>query len=174
MAAFISDSKDETRLDWAVLRDGGISLYLNHEFLNEDVMKLQALEYSVKSFDCSTWLTPADMHDSLQNTLEFPSYYGRNFNALNDCLQDLEVPFIGGLSLVFRHFDRFANASPENQDLAFSVLDLCVRASRTHMLTGRRFLTLVQSDDPTLQFEGLGAIDTPWNRRECLAKNRNL
>ena len=175
MAVFIPDSEDQTRLDWKVLRDGGISIYRNHVFLDEDVVTLQTNQYSVRCLDCSTWLTSADMHDSLKHTLQFPDYYGRNLGALNDCLQEnLDVPLVGGLVIIFRNFDRFANVSPESLQLASGILDICARSSRVHMLTGRRFLIFVQSDDPKIRFDGLGSVSGHWNRREWLSKNREL
>ena len=35
---------------------------------------------------------PADVHAYLAATLRFPAYYGRNLDALNDCLGDLDRP----------------------------------------------------------------------------------
>lgn len=32
----------------------------------------------------------AKVHDYLKEMLEFPEYYGNNFDALHDCLTDLE------------------------------------------------------------------------------------
>jgi hypothetical protein len=64
------------------------------------------------------------------------------------------------------------------------LLDILSRASHEFLLTGRRFLTLVQSDyygmnlnaldDPRLSFPQLGGRAPGWNRKEWLNRNRGL
>jgi RNAse (barnase) inhibitor barstar len=110
------------------------------------------------------------VHDSLEKNLSFPSYYGRNFHALLDCLRDLNVPVEGGVAIVFRAFDVYSSSSND----ARMILDIFGRASRYFLLTGRRFLVLVQSDDPLMHYEGLACVSTIWNRREWLNKDRGL
>lgn len=36
--------------------------------------------------------TRAQLHDALQSQLDLPDYYGRNLDALYDCLTDLHEP----------------------------------------------------------------------------------
>lgn len=35
------------------------------------------------------WRTEQDVHDALARVLQFPGYYGRNLDALFDCLREL-------------------------------------------------------------------------------------
>ena len=35
------------------------------------------------------WRTEQDVHDALARALQFPGYYGRNLDALFDCLREL-------------------------------------------------------------------------------------
>ncbi len=37
----------------------------------------------------AAWRTPGDAHDALARALQFPGYYGRNLDALHDCLTEL-------------------------------------------------------------------------------------
>ena len=109
----------------------------------------------------------------------FPSYYGGNLNALNDCMcEDLEVPEVGGLVLVLRHYDRYSNgthaAHNSGRSEAEIVLDIFARASRYQMLKGRRLITLAQSGDPLIHFDNLDGVSATWNSREWLNENRNL
>lgn len=118
------------------------------------------------------------MHDALRSALSFPYYYGRNLDALNDCLADIPVPDVGGVALVFHHYDQLAAVGlardPDNKDLAKIVLHIFADAVRYHMLFGRRMLILVQSDDPRISFEDLAGISAQWNPGERLNKNRGL
>lgn len=43
-------------------------------------------EYTV---DCGLMKDRASVHDALQQSLPLPDYYGRNLDALYDCLQEL-------------------------------------------------------------------------------------
>ena len=40
--------------------------------------------------DGNAIFTSPDLHKALAEALSFPEYYGRNFDALYDCLTDLE------------------------------------------------------------------------------------
>ena len=107
----------------------------------------------------------------VRRVLEFPAHYGENLAAFSDCLSDLPVPEQGGAALEFRHFDAFAR---RDYQLAYAVLDIVAANARRFLLTGRRVLGLVQSDDPELTFEGLGACPAVWNPREWLNASRGL
>ncbi len=45
MAAFDQQEEFRKRLDWEILRDGGINLYLRHEYLDADVDWLRMQHY---------------------------------------------------------------------------------------------------------------------------------
>ncbi len=103
------------------------------------------------------------MHVSLEAALSFPAYYGKNLDALDECIQeDLAMPDVGGLVLVLYHYDQFARANlgvgSNQKSIAEVVLDIFARAVRYHMLFGRRLLILVQSDHSRIQFARLGGI----------------
>jgi Barstar (barnase inhibitor) len=177
MAVFGQD--EDRTLDWSILRDGGISLYRNRKYLGEDMKWLELQGYRVFSVDCAAWTSHDALHKSLEEWLSFPAYYGRNFHALRDCLSDLEVSDDGGLALVLNSYDVYARGlGATNQKTgthdAQTVLHILAETSRYFLLRGRRFITLVQSDDPSMSFEGLGGVATQWNRREWLNKDRGL
>lgn len=177
MASFRDDEAGNA-LDWAILRDGGIALYRNREWLDGDLQLLSVRGYIVHRFECSDWTSEEIMHTSLAAALEFPHYYGKNLNALDECLAELNVPNEGGMAVVLESYDRFLDGAggvtPGRRELATTVLDILASASRFYLLTGRRFIILVQSDDPRLHFEGLGCVATHWNWREWTQKNRGL
>ncbi len=54
--------------------------------LQEAITELERLGYRVVLLDAGTWHDEADFHRDIAEALSFPSYYGRNLDALNDCL----------------------------------------------------------------------------------------
>jgi len=179
MAVFSANEVLDQRLDWTVLRDGGVALYWRSEILADDLLWFGSNGYHIVSFEAANWLTEDQMHDSFKAGLSFPDYYGKNLDALNECMcDDLVVPDAGGLVLVLNHYDHFAkvnlDAGSSGKKIADVVLDIFAGATRYHMLFGRRLLILVQSDDAWIQFGRLGGMAASWNRREWLNKNRGL
>ena len=159
MANFKADEVNDEQRDWIMLRDGGVYLYWRQEILADDVDWLKSNGYRIIFFDATEWQSASDwesenlMHESLKAQLSFPDYYGKNLDALDECvLDDLVVPDSGGLALVLNHYDRFfkpvLNRASDEGSTAAVVLSIFTKAVRYHMLFGRRLLILVQSDDP--------------------------
>ena len=42
--------------------------------------------------DCASIETPRQLHEQLATLLHFPEYYGKNLDALFDCLSELDTP----------------------------------------------------------------------------------
>jgi len=172
VAAFdFDDMIEPTRLDFTLLQNGPITLYFRRHVQERDVAWLAAHGYDVKTFDCSGWTTSEAMNDALASTLGFPSHYGRNSAALRDCLSDLQIPGESGLVLVFRRYDVYAKHAAHD---AAGVLDVIGESSRWFLLFGRRLLALVQSDDPRIAFEPVGASPVSWNGWEADPATRGL
>ena len=103
--------------------------------------------------------------------MSLPPYYGKNLASWIDCVGELAVPDEGGMVLVFRRYDAFAKTQPQ---FAQTILDSLETTSRRFLLTGRRLLALVQSDDPRIRFERVGAMPVTWNPREWLDADRGV
>jgi RNAse (barnase) inhibitor barstar len=179
MTAFTPDESNAQRLDWAILRDGGVHLYWRPEILDEDRSWLESNGYRIVTFDCAEWDSALEMHRSLKEKLSFPDYYRSNLDALDECVcDDLVIPDEGRLVLVLNHYDQLVKSvdggKSMSQGVANAVLDVFARAIRYQMLFGKRLIALVQSDDPLLEFAGLDAVRAAWNSREWLNKNRGL
>ena len=163
-------SADEAeRLDWRLLERGAIALYHRSSVLSHDVAWLRQHRYQVYELDAVQWSTPADFHTDAQRVLGFPAFYAKNLAAWLDFLGELAVPDESGAALIFRHFDAFVRTQPQ---FAHTLLDSIESTSRRFLLTGRRFLALVQSDDPRIRFERVGALPVTWNPREWLDNDR--
>jgi RNAse (barnase) inhibitor barstar len=172
MATFTENESNS--LDYTILRDGGVSLYRRKDFLQQDGGKLSEAGYKLFHFACERWTSEDEMHQNLLKELSFPSYYGNNLNALDEVMAEIDVPATGGVALVLFHYDKFAQGIGAAYGLSETVLHILSKTSHEFLLTGRRFLTLVQSDDPNLSFPQLGRRAPSWNSREWLNKDRGL
>ncbi|MEO8554502.1 MAG: barstar family protein [Kofleriaceae bacterium] len=169
MAIFRDDANPWNQLDWRLLQHGPISLYSRPELLAEDVAWLAARHYAIDRLDCRDWTTSTEVYRALASAFTFPAYFGENLAALNDCLGTLSVPDEGGRVIVFDRFDVPARALT---GLATGILDVIAVQARQHLLFGQRLIALVQSDDPKLAFDPIGATSVTWNPREWLAAAR--
>ena len=171
MASFRNEPEEWQRLDYLILREGSIYLYYQNAVLDESISWLKSNSYQIDEFNTAKWETEESMHDDFAATLSFPDYYGRNLDALNDCMSDVDVPFDSGRALVFRGYDTFSKRFPRTAQI---VLDIFDEASRQRMVFGERFIGLVQSDDPSLRFDQTGSYFARWNGREWLNSSRGL
>lgn len=179
MTIFSGDPGEWQRLDWHLLQNGGVALYFRPTVLEEDLEWFRANRYDIYEFECKSWNSVADLHKDFKDTLRFPDYYGRNFDALNDCLTDLSVPDEGGAVIVLKNFDAYADGTVfagghTGRTNAQTLLHILARVSRMQLLLGHRLLALVQSNDPRIRFEHLGCICAMWNPKEWLNEKRGL
>ena len=169
MAAFRNYPAEWQRLDWRLLQNSPVTLYFKREVLDGDLSWFRSEGYRVLSLRAGACASLEALLIALGELLSFPDYFGRNLNAFDDCLSEVEVPDAGGLVLVL---DEFAPFVASFRDEAQTVLDICAIQSRRFLMTGQRFLVLVQSDDPALALEPVGASPVLWNPREWLNASR--
>jgi barstar (barnase inhibitor) len=170
-AAFGDGPADKERLDWLLFQNGGVVLYHKVQVLAEHVGWLTREGYQMRELDANGWKDSRAFHEDVKRVFQFPSHYAHNLASLIDALAELEIPAGGALALQLRRYDRFFKIEPH---VAWSVLDALETTSRRLLLTGRRLLTLVQSDDPRIKFERVGAMPVNWNPREWLDSDRGI
>jgi hypothetical protein len=145
------------------------------QVLADTVAWLNANGYQITAIDASRWSTEQDLHRDIAEALSFPDYYGRNLDALSDCMRDVVsqeygwAPDTRGLALTFTGYDAFAASCPNAAQI---VLDIMAGHSRGAALFGRRLMCLVQSNDPHIRFEPVGATAVAWNDGEWLGAKR--
>ena len=139
--------------------------------LSQDLAWFRQQGYVIHELDAAKWPSPAEFHTDVQRVLSFPPYYGKNLASWVDCVAEIAVPDASGMAVVFRRYDTFAKAQPQ---LAQTILDSLETTSRRFLFTGRRLLALVQSDDPRIRFERVGAMPVTWNPREWLDSDRGV
>ena len=169
MASF--DSGDLDRVDWRLLQNGWVVMYWRQQLLDADAQWLAEHSYRLHRFNCEQWSSDQNALVEMGVALGFPDYYGRNLDAFNDCLGDIEIPEEGGVGIVLVGYDQFARLSPGT---AHTILDILATNARSFMLFGRRLVTLVQTNDPRLSFDTVGATPVMWNPKEWFNKSRGI
>jgi RNAse (barnase) inhibitor barstar len=170
MALFRRDKPVDTdRLDFRILQNGAVALYHKPIVLTEHIAALASVGFQIFEMDALNWAAPADFYRGVKQGLSLPDHFGANLAAILDGLTELKLPKDAGAAVVIRHFDSFAK---RDRDAAHSALDVFETASRHFLLHGQRFLALVQSDDPVIRFERVGARPVCWNPREWLDESR--
>jgi len=174
VGAFELDADTTHPSDFALLRDGGLAMYRHRPVLVEAEQELRLLGYEDIRLDAHGW-TERELHDAFASALDFPEYYGRNLNALADCLYDVAHGDYGwsamstGLAVTVEGFGAFAEREP---DLATSVAEVLARATSAGLLFGHRLVLLLQVNDGQFRLPPVGCFQVPWNRREWLNADR--
>lgn len=175
MAAFDRDTDPAEDRALRLLQLSPVTLFHRPAALAETTTWLAGRGYQVVTLPAGTWTDEADLHRDVARLLHFPAYYGRNLDALHDCLRDVVEQAYGwdsqatGLVVVLFGFDAFARLRPTS---ARVLLDLLAQHSREASLLGGRLLTLLQSDDPEVRFARVGGSDVAWNDPEWPAARR--
>ena len=77
------------RLDWQLLQNGFVTKFWSRDLFTATKDSLTNMGYNVVALDAGEWHTEQDALLAFGRALDFPSYYGRNLNALADCLRDV-------------------------------------------------------------------------------------
>lgn len=175
MAAFDAETDPRTDLGFRLLSNTPVTLFWRTSVLDRTTEWLRDHGYQVTELDASGWTTEEAMHRDVAAVLGFPGYYGHNLDALNDCMRDVVrqdygwPPAATGLALVFTGYDAFATHCPRAAQV---VLDIMALHSRRAGLIGRRLVCLVQSNDPQIRFQPVGAVPATWNDAEWANADR--
>lgn len=177
MAAWDRDADLSRALDYRLVHNTFVTMFWRRSLLDDAVRWLAEHGYDVVTLDAGSWGSARDMFRGVARALDFPDYFGQNLDALNDCLRDVVSGDYGwrrdatGLVLVLTDFERFAAL---DRGTAQSMLDIVADRARGASLVGTRVICLVQSNDPRLAFEPVGAMPVLWNEAEWLAGERGL
>ncbi|MBS1197182.1 MAG: hypothetical protein H6R18_967 [Proteobacteria bacterium] len=86
--------------------------------------------------------------NKIGRALKFPPYYGKNFDALNDCLSDLEWQPANGYVLFVDGAQLFHDADPKNFAILLEVFQSAADAWRD---AGKPFWVLLDISIPDVQ-----------------------
>ena len=103
-------------------------VYLIDGAEREQILRQGALppELAVVVLAGTVAATRAGFFQEIAGRLHFPDYFGHNWDAVYDCLTDLNWLPAAGYVLVLDGFDQFATDEPEQWKIALKVLrDAC-------------------------------------------------
>lgn len=177
MATWDVDAETTHPLDFRLVQNTFVTMFWKPSMLEETLDWLRSHAYSVAEFDAGSWASLDDMFTDVAAGLDFPDYFGRNLHAFNDCMGDVASGDYGwhaeatGLVIVLRAFDAFGRIDRRG---AQSMLNILADQARCAILIGHRIICLVQSNDPRLAFDPVGAMPVEWNDAEWLDSKRGL
>lgn len=175
MTAFNPAEDLSDDLAFELLSRSPVTMYFRANLLADATSRLESDGYQIVTFKSGTWSSES-MHDDFAQAFSFPAYYGRNLDALNDCMWDVANQEYGwspestGLVIALSGYDGFVRADRKS---ANHILNIIAGHSRGASLVGRRLLCLVQTDDPDLTLEPVAPMVPIWNGREWLHTDRH-
>lgn len=178
MASWDPSAELENPVDFRLVTNGPVTMFRRSSVLSETIDWLRSNAYRVVDLSADSWSANSDMYNDTARALDFPDYFGRNLAALNDCMGDVGSGDYGwdaeadtGLVIVLRRFDAFASV---DRSTAQKLLDIFANQARSALLIGHRIICLVQSNDPALSFDPVGATPVTWNDQEWLNSSRGM
>jgi hypothetical protein len=114
VATWDADAVRTHPIDFRLVQNTFVTMIWRSSLLDQTVGWLRSNAHDVVEFDAGSWASATDMYDDVALGLNFPDYFGRNLDALNDCLRDVASGDYGwqadaaGLVIVLRAFDAFA------------------------------------------------------------------
>lgn len=177
MASWDRDAELSDEVDYQLVHNTFVTLFWQRSVLDDTARWLADHEYDVVLLDAGAWEAAQDMFSAVATALDFPPHFGRNLDALNDCMRDVAAGDYGwragatGLVLVLTNFERFAAVDRRTAQI---LLDIFADQARAAMLIGNRLICLVQSNDPRITFEPVGAMPVLWNDAERMDAKRGL
>ncbi|MEV1177912.1 barstar family protein [Nonomuraea sp. NPDC049784] len=91
MSAFDPDADLSGDVAFRLVTASFVRLFWRHALLEQTIDWLLDHGYQVVRLDAFAWTREEDLHTAIARALEFPNYYGRNLDALNDCLSDVSA-----------------------------------------------------------------------------------
>lgn len=173
LASFTEKEIEEQWPIWELFQNGGVVLFRDPAILDDVTSNLTRNGYRVRITDCDHWSDEQSTMLAIVDSLRIPRYQNIGLDGFNDYIRQIDFDGGTGVVVALMAFHRFWQTFPK---CAFHVLDMLADNHRSHMLLGKRLLTLVQSEDPRIdeQIGIIGGYRPNWNSAEWLRKSRGL
>lgn len=162
---FSSYEEAQERVDWQFLQNGSVNLFWREEIFDAAIDALEELGYkAIKLNFQSVEKFTFDISDALKWEEHF-GYYPWNgvMAALEEGFE--EEPFSSANDAVFC-LSGFHKMMEQDPYLAKYFLNILEDTSRIYLLFGKRFISLIQTNDPNFHSEPLRRRSAHWNTLE--------
>jgi RNAse (barnase) inhibitor barstar len=146
------DDIDQTALNLAILSRGPVGLYRSADELSGATKALVGLGYEAVTLDATEWRADSQLFDAFDEALDFPEYFGRNWDAFDEVISDIGSGELcwprdaTGLVVVVEHAEDFSTASRQALPLLVRIF---ADASRRAALFGNRLILLLHVGEET-------------------------
>lgn len=155
MIQFVNEPETWKRLDYTIMARGFVKPFDDYKLLKENTDWLISENYKIITFDCAEWTNKEAMHHSLHSKFDFPVYYGHNWDALHECLNEIEIED-NGLVVVFDKLDEV------NFKIANTLIDVFVSSAQRHLIFCQRLLILIKVQGRSFKLNSYGAFNFFW------------
>lgn len=143
MSAFKESPELYKQIDYQVVRNGFIRFYQNAGELGGDVMELDKSGYTITEFNCHGI---SNLLEQFNEYFQFPAYFRNNLDAMNDCIQDIDISGVG-LVIVLKNMDNLKKEDAE------TLLEILIKQAQMNFIIGKRLLILAHSSGITFRME---------------------
>lgn len=163
-------NSDMNRADWSLLQNGPITLFRKREYFVDAINALSELKYhiiQVRYSDRDSFYR--DMSAALKWEQQFGYQWQGNLDAFDDGLIDEPFSTSSDSAICVENFDRLV---ADDREWSWNFLDIIADNSRSYLLSGKRLICLIQTNDSDFDPGRLGGLEPQWNSREWLTTNR--
>src|SRR6266516_6357923 len=89
VVAFDPEQDLDEDVGYRLTTNTSVTLFWQPQILDQTVAWLTEHGYQVTRLAAANWSSESDLHRNIAEALHFPGYYGRNLDALNDCMRDV-------------------------------------------------------------------------------------
>jgi RNAse (barnase) inhibitor barstar len=120
---------------------------ITSSFLDEELLHnlVEALGYQLFRVNGIRIKSKGDLLNDLAQVMDFPDYFGYNWDALEECLRDFEwLPSTKGYILLFTNPEDFIKKAPSD---CKTFLEIIFEVSRYWAFKHIRFLLILEPDE---------------------------
>lgn len=104
-------------------------------------------EYKIFSLDGTELKSKAELFRRLSQAMKFPDYFGSNWDALEECLNDLEWLPAKGYIIQLKNADTFMKSCPSDFEVFTQIVE---SASSSWKIKKVDFILIVETNNPNI------------------------
>lgn len=103
--------------------------------------------YKLFALDGETLNSKDDLLNKISQVMQFPDYFGNNWDALEECLNDLRWLPAAGYAIQFKHADDFVKCCRSDFETFLQIVET---VARTWGISDKDFLLIIETHNPFL------------------------